>query len=327
MDWLRHPVAWLVSRRVPVESSAAAEAADLREWFTAALAEGRTGEAEADARTLMVSYAGAGPLGEPYLTAWRMLAAALALSGQHGEAVEELTRLTDALSSAPGVGAAVATATSRLRRAGQLAFLGRFDEAEEECRAVADLCGELPPGRSADHCRFAAVSTRLVVLNGRGLYAEAEAEARQAIEGSEPVPLCEHALPWLRRALAVSLSGQGRYAEADVLLRGLRPEGAIDVVSVGVYRAAAQLGLGDLSAAEAGARDAAGTGMRLLSPVHNLTLTAGTLLGVVLARHGRLDEARTQLQDNAAVWAERFGDAHPKTVAARAELARLDGGT
>lgn len=323
MVWLRHPVAWLASRRIAEESSATAEADDLREWFTNALAEGRTGEAVADARTLMTSYAGAGPVGEPYLTAWRMLAAALAQGGRHGEAVEELARLTDALSSAPGFGAAVAAAASRASRAGQLAYLGRFDEAEAECRAVADLCDELPPGRSADHCRFAALGNLLIVLNGRGLYAEAESAARQAIADYEPAPLCGHALPWLRRCLAVSLSGQGQHAEADVLLRGLRPAGGIDVVSVGIYLAAAQLGLGDLSAAEAGARKAAGTGMRLLSPVHNLTLTAGTLLGTVLARQGSLDEARRQLQDNAAAWAEHFGDAHPKTIAARAELARL----
>jgi len=323
MGWLRNPLAWLASRPVPAQNSAADEAAALRAWFSTALAEGRTGEAEADARTLMTSYAGAAPVGEPYLTAWKMLAGTLAQSGQHGEAAQELARLTDALSSAPGIRAAVEAVSSRAARAGQLAFLGRFDEAEEECRAAIERCGELPPGKSANHCRFLAINNLLVTQNGRGLYVEAESAARQAIAENEPPPLCEHGLPWLRRCLAVSLNGQGRYAEAEVLLRDLQPEGAIAVVSVPVYLASAQLGLGDLSEAEDGAREAEAIGKRLLSPVHNLTLTAGTLLGTVLAQQGRLDEARRQLQDNAVAWAEHFGDAHPKTIAARAELARL----
>jgi ATP/maltotriose-dependent transcriptional regulator MalT len=123
----------------------------------------------------------------------------------------------------------------------------------------------------------------------------------------------------------VSLNGQAQYAEAELQLRDLQPKGAVDIVSVRMCLAVAQLGLGDLSEAEAGAREAKETGMHQLSPRHHLTLTAGTLLGTVLARQGRPDEARRQLQDNAAVWAEYFGDAHPKTIAARTELARLNG--
>jgi hypothetical protein len=90
-----------------------------------------------------------------------------------------------------------------------------------------------------------------------------------------------------------------------------------------MYLAAAQLGLGELAEAEAGAREAEETSRHQLSPRHYLTLTAGTLLGTVLARQDRPDKARRQLQDNAAAWAEYFGDAHPKTIAARAGLARL----
>jgi ATP/maltotriose-dependent transcriptional regulator MalT len=159
------------------------------------------------------------------------------------------------------------------------------------------------------------------VLNGRGLYAEAELAARQAMSEVEPATECEHALPLLRRCLAASLNGQGQYAEAELELRDLRPEGAVAIVSVRTHLAAAQLGLGNLGEAEAGAREAEETGKHRLSPRHYLTLTAGTLLGTVLARQGRPDEARRQLQDNAAAWAEYFGDAHPRTIAARTELA------
>ena len=140
--------------------------------------------------------------------------------------------------------------------------------------------------------------------------------------------MSEHALLLsLRRCLAVSLNGLGRYTEAAALLRDLQPEGPLGVVSVRTYLAAAQLGLGDLGEAETGAREAVEEGGRLLGPAHNLTLTAGTLLGTALARQGKLDEARRQLRENAAAWAEHFGDAHPKTTAARTELALLNGDT
>jgi hypothetical protein len=50
----------------------------------------------------------------------------------------------------------------------------------------------------------------------------------------------------------VSLNGQAQYAEAELQLRDLQPKGAVDIVSVRMCLAVAQLGLGDLSEAEAG---------------------------------------------------------------------------
>ena len=41
-----------------------------------------------------------------------------------------------------------------------------------------------------------------------------------------------------------ALNGQGEYAEAELQLRDLQPQGAVDIVSVRMYLAAAQLGLG-----------------------------------------------------------------------------------
>jgi tetratricopeptide (TPR) repeat protein len=306
------------------DSPREAEARELRVRAQSALAEGRAAEAEADARSVMAAYAGSGHTHEPYLTAWRILVNALTQGGKHGEAVAELTGFIDVVSEAAGSESALATML-RVNRAGQLAYLGRFDEAEADCRAAIEQCKMEPPGKGVDHYRFSAVNNLLFVQNGRGLHAEAESAARQSIREAESASLCEHALPMLHRCLAVSLNGQGRYTDAEALLSALRPDSPDDVVSVGTHLAAAQLGLGDLDRAESGARAAAEAGACLLGPAHNLTLSAGTLLGTVLARQGRLDEARRQLHDNAVAWAEHFGDAHPETVAARAELARLNG--
>ena len=48
--------------------------------------EGRADEAEADARSVMAVNAEVAPFGQPYLTARRMLVAALMHSGRHHEA-------------------------------------------------------------------------------------------------------------------------------------------------------------------------------------------------------------------------------------------------
>jgi hypothetical protein len=59
--------------------------------------EGRADEAEADARSVMAVNADVAPFGQPYLTARRMLVAALMHSGRHHEAVAELTGFIDAI--------------------------------------------------------------------------------------------------------------------------------------------------------------------------------------------------------------------------------------
>jgi len=331
LDWLRHLGAWLAWNLRPQpllpESPAEAEARELLTQATSALALGRSGEAEADARSVMAMYISAGPGGEPYQSAWMILVLALAQSGRHPDAVEELTKFIGMVSTVRGRKSFM-VARLQVIRAGQLSYLGRFNEAEADCRAAIKRCRKLSPNGAANRLRFAAVNNLLVVLNGRDLHAEAESAARQAIGEAESAQVSEHALLLsLRRCLAVSLNGLGRYTEAAALLRDMQPEGPLGVVSVRTYLAAAQLGLGDLGEAETGAREAVEEGGRLLGPAHNLTLTGGTLLGTALARQGKLDEARRQLRESAAAWAEHFGDAHPKTTAARTELALLNGDT
>jgi hypothetical protein len=84
-----------------------------------------------------------------------------------------------------------------------------------------------------------------------------------------------------------------------------------------------RLGRGRLDEAETDARQAVAISGYGVGPSHYQILRAGTLLGSVLAVQGRVDEAERQLEANVAAWEEHFGAEHPRTVAAREELARL----
>jgi tetratricopeptide (TPR) repeat protein len=282
-----------------------------------ALAMGTPAAVEADARSVMAAHADAGQASEPYVSAWLFLTSALGHLGRHAEAAEEATRLIDAVLPLRGNKHAIVIA-ARIGRAIQFTCLARYDEAEADARvAIQDAHA------ATDTLWFGAVGAHATVLNGRGLHAQAEALARQAIAeaGSSTtaagVPLA------LGCTLAVSLNAQQRHAEAERILRDLRPERPSSVVAVRTTLASAQLGLGKLTDAAAGAGAAIAEGTRVLSPVHYMTLIAGTLLGRILARQGMLDAAERQLRENAAAWAEHFGDGHPRTITARAELAQI----
>jgi tetratricopeptide (TPR) repeat protein len=295
----------------------------LRQRAASDLALGRAAEVEADARLVMAAYTRVGPAGEPYLSAWQYLAVALANLGRHTEAAEELTECFDAVLAKLGNRNAVVVGL-RISRAGQLAYLARYGQAEADYRAALDDSRHVRPDAMGDRLRFAAVNCQVIVLNLRGLPAEAEALALPAIREAESSAMQSDISVSLRCGLAQSLNAQERYAEAERILAGLRPQDPDRMVSVRLRLATAQLGLGKLAEAEATAQEAVSEGTWAMSPAHYLTLSAGTVLGSALARQGRLDEAQRQLHTNAAAWAEHFGDEHPRTVAARAELAQVN---
>lgn len=303
--------------------AALAEAKELRKRAFVAVERGLPAQAMADADAVMAAHAQAGPAGEPYLTARLWRAIALGHLGQHAAAAGELARLIE--DSVPPLGENHLTVvTSRMQRAAQLTCLGRYDEAEAECRTAIRQSGKLKvwPHDARDTYRTAATSALVTTLAGRGQYAQAEAVARSAIRNARAsLVVTAHNLTPVRIGLAASLNGLHRYQEAERILRDLPSGHPGWNVTIQTLLAAAELGLGMPGEAEARAREAVTEAERIHGPAHFTTLRAGTVLGSAIARQGRPEEARVQLQANAEAWLEHFGAGHPRTIAAQEELA------
>jgi tetratricopeptide (TPR) repeat protein len=289
----------------------------------AALSQGMPAQAWADADAVMAAHADAGPAGEPHLTARQFRALAMGQLGQHAAAAGEYARLID--DAIPFLGDKDArVVTWQVHRAGQLAYLGRYDEAEAEFRTAIKQSGKIWPQRARDTFRLVAAAFLVTVLNERGLHTQAESTARTAIRDAKGSPTAHSgSLVLLGTGLAASLNGQHRYQEAERTVQDLQPRQAADRVRIQSELGAARLGLGMPAEAEAAAREAVTEAERALGPAHYLTLAAGTLLGSAIARQGRHDEARHQLQANAEAWLERFGENHPRTIDAQEELAKV----
>lgn len=305
--------------------AAQAEARELGKRAAVAVHEGKSAQAMADADAVMASHVHAGPAGEPYLTARLWRAIALGQLGQHAAAAAEFARLTeDAVPLLSDTHATVVMA--RVHRAGHLVMLARYDEAEAECRAAIRQSGKVWPRDKRERYRLSATCQLVTALNGRGLHAQAESTARSAIRDARgSLYVGAHQLIPVRVCLTSSLVSQHRYSEARQVLQDLQlghPHPAWDV-NILIQLAAVELGLGMPGEAEARAREAVAEAERLNGPAHFSALRAGTLLGSAIARQGRHDEARQQLQANAEAWLEHFGEHHHRTVAAQTELARL----
>src|SRR5580658_5154759 len=312
-------------RRNQDSPAALAEARELAKRAVVAVDRGLPAQAMADADAVMAAHAQAGPAGEPYLTARLWRAIAVGHLGQHAAAAGEMARLLDEV--VPLLGDNHRTVVvCRMQRAAQLGFLGRYDEAEAECRMAIRQSGKIKvwPHDARDRYRTSATSVLVGTLNGRGLHAQAEAAARSAIRDARAcVGVTAHTLVPVRIGLATSLNGQQRYEEARRILQDIPPGHSGWKIAVQTLLAVAELGLGMPGDAEARARETIAEAERLHGPAHWATLRAGTLLGSALARQGRPDEARQQLQANAEAWLEHFGEDHPRTVAAHQELARV----
>jgi hypothetical protein len=284
------------------------------------LSRGLLAEAEADARAAMAAHADAAPAGEPYRTAWACWALALGRLGQHAAAAREYASLIE--KALPAVGEAGVLGW-RISHVGQRAYLGQHDAAEAACRMAIERAWDIRPAPLGKGFRLLAVSHLILTMNVRGQPEQAESLARSAErEAAMSANLPRRVLLLLRSGLASSLNAQARYQEAEQALHALQPGHPMDAACVRLNLAAAWIGLGRPAEAEAGIRESI-TGELGPSPAHYLALAAGTLLGSALARQGRVDEARGQLQASAAAWAANFGDGHPKAIAAHEELARL----
>lgn len=308
-----------MSRSAALAGPGANAAQALRTRVESALKRGLLAEAEADARAVMAAHAEAGPAGEPYRSAWACWALALGRLGHHSAAAREYARLIE--TTLPLVGETRVLGW-RISLAGQLAYLGQHDAAEAACLLSIERSRDVRPAILGDGFRLMAVSHLVLTMNGRGQPDQAESLARSAErEAARSVDLPGRILFLLRSGLASSLNAQARYQEAEQMLQDLRPGHPMDVVGTGANLATAWIGLGRPAEAEVVLRELI-SGPLGPSPTHYLALAAATLLGSALAEQGRIDEARDQLQASAAAWNENFGAGHPRTIAAREELAR-----
>lgn len=316
----------MLKQRLNQDSPGAqAEGREFKKRAFVAVHQGRPAQAMAEADAVMAAHAEAGPAGEPYLSARLWRAIALGHLGQHAASASEFSRLLDEV--VPLLGDKhVTVVVSRMQRGGQLNLLGRYDEAEAECRTAIKQSGKMRiwPHDARDGYRMSATGLLVGVLNGSGRYTQAEAEARAAIRAARAsLGVGAHHLVPVWIGLAASLNGQNRYEDARQLLQDLQPGHAHLNVSRQNQLAVAELGLWMSGEAEARARATVAEAERLHGPAHYATLRAGTLLGSAIAWQDRCDEARPLLQANAEAWLEHFGEDHPMTVAAYQELDRL----
>lgn len=243
---------------------------------------GRYEEAEAKARSVAAAAARSRPRDDPYAPLVLSLAAYAAdCRGRHAEALATFDAMLPVFGRIFG---AEHQHTLKLRSDRQLALvaLGRYEEAEAECAAVARIAAR---GKEPQSVLLAAAARNGLVfaLNAQGRHPEAEAVAREALTASG---LPDDFTLVLRLGLARSLNGQRRHEEALTevkhaaeLFDGLsedkaRPQtGAVELTV-----ANALLGLGRTTEARARATAAHDACLAALGPDHMRTLEARTLL-------------------------------------------------
>ncbi|MDX2389472.1 MULTISPECIES: tetratricopeptide repeat protein [unclassified Streptomyces] len=241
---------------------------------------GRYAEAEAEARSVAAGpfrprHAHYGPL------AMGIAAVTVGAQGRHADAVTMFDELLPAFVRDYG---SEHRYTLKLRsdRAQELAALGLYGECEAECAAVAQLA-DRGTGPDMQFIAAGARNGQVHALAALGRHVEAEVLVRLVLATHfEPDPL----RLVLRLALADSLSGQGRHAEAlaevqraDVMRRSLsegdyRPAtGTVDLAA-----ATALFGLGRGTEAQPRAAAAYDACLAVFGPDHYRTCKAKALL-------------------------------------------------
>ncbi|MFC9328764.1 hypothetical protein [Kitasatospora sp. NPDC057015] len=273
---------------------------------------------EEDARA--VATALAGRFDEFHLDAADRLGSVLGRLGLYAEAVAAVDGPIDGFADRNAADEPLLL-RSRVNRGGELAYVGRFEEALEEWRGVMATIGT-PRGPSQAYALATARSGLVFALCGLGRHAAAEGVARGALaEVAEGADLASFRAT-LRINLARSLNGQGRYEEAWEEVQAVRAALASDARKpsaeqspLEVAAAFALLGLGRYGEAEAAAAEAVRCCREQTGAAHHRALEAGHAHAAALVAQGR-PEAAGLLAANLAAWRAGFGDAHPGTRAA-----------
>ncbi|WP_246143625.1 tetratricopeptide repeat protein [Actinacidiphila oryziradicis] len=255
---------------------------------------GRFPEAEAEARDL-VAVRAALPNDRPRLVASSMAALAANSQGRHTEAVAEYDSLLPDFVSSYGA-EHLLTLKMRSDRAQILGYLGRHEETEAECLAIAGIADRIE-GASALLLQLAARNGLAHARSRLGRHVEAETVAREAIDRDAQTSGPDNKLAVvLRITLLRSLNGQGRYDEALAEARAARaahlrtPGGRHDeagAIEIGTATALAGLGRGE--EAEAEARRALAACESALGTGHHRTQEAQALL-TTIERKNRTSE-------------------------------------
>ncbi|MHA6765254.1 tetratricopeptide repeat protein [Streptacidiphilus sp. PAMC 29251] len=285
------------------------------------LTQGLPDEAEELAMAVLRRLPASDKLG---LMAWDIKLRVRLAQGRHREAADEAQALQAQSALVFGENH-VRTLKVGSDRVQNLVFLGEYELAERECRALIERHG------GADLLWLAVMNALVMALNGRGHHDQAEAAARRALRRQAQVrqPSGDMRVS-LTLGLSRSLHGNGRHQEAlDAAAQAkgdlLRPPGGRAALAppVATRTAQALLGLGRLDEAETESRRAVDLAQTHLTTTHHSTLEAATTLGSILAAQGRHTEAREHLTRCATTWRDHYGPDHPRTIAAEAELAAL----
>ncbi|MFF3013610.1 tetratricopeptide repeat protein [Streptomyces sp. NPDC057939] len=241
---------------------------------------GRYAEAEAEARSVAAGpfrprHAHYGPL------AMGIAAVAVGAQGRHADAVAMFDELLPAFVRDYGSEDRY-TLKVRSDRAQELAALGRYGECEAECAAVAQLA-DRGTGPDMQFIAAGARNGQVNALAALGRHVEAEVLVRLVLATHFEPDLLRLVL---RIALAGSLSGQGRHAEA--LAEVQRAEEMRRSLSEGDYRpatgtidlaaATALFGLGRGAEAQPRAAAAYDVCLAVFGPDHHRTCKAKALL-------------------------------------------------
>jgi tetratricopeptide (TPR) repeat protein len=188
---------------------------------------------------------------------------------------------------------------------------------------VRDQVAESDEGYIERQC---AMSNFAKALSGRGEHAQAAQLQREVLDVQQRLLGADHPLTLRTRAnLTASLRGQGKYAEAEQMLRDSQARvGGGELrctLSAASNLASSLLRQGKYSEAEQIYREIHAARMRVLGPEDACTLNSAANLAASLSGQGKCTEAEHMQRDLLDVQRRVLGAEHPDTLVTTGGLA------